>query len=68
MLRFRFDTSELCLDSESTRAITASTRRNAGITTANEERSYMGLQGIEGGDELTKPNGQPMTTQKGGEE
>ena len=68
VLRFRFDTSELCLDSESTRAITASTRRNAGITTANEERSYMGLQGIEGGDELTKPNGQPMTTRKGGEE
>lgn len=68
VLRFRFDISQLCLDSESARATTASTRRNAGITTANEERKYIGLPEMEGGDELTKPNGQPMATQKGGEE
>lgn len=69
VLRFRFDISQLCLDSESARATTASTRRNAGITTANEERKYIGLPEMEGGDELTKPNGQPMaSTQKGGDE
>lgn len=54
-LRFRFDTTALCLDSESIKATTASSRRAAGITTANEERMYMGLPALPEGNTLEKP-------------
>lgn len=52
--RFRFDTSALCLDSDSNKATTARTKVEAGIMTVNEARSGFGLPPVPGGDTLSQ--------------
>lgn len=55
-MRFRFDYSHMCIDSDNTKAQASATRKNAGITTANEERKMLGLPPITGGDSLGTNN------------
>lgn len=52
VLRFTYSTDMLCLDSDNTKAQAANARRNAGITTSNEERMLMGLAPHPEGDTL----------------
>lgn len=49
-LRFRFDYTSLCLDSDASKVNSAVNRVNSGITTVNEERKRLGLLPISGGD------------------
>ena len=63
-LAFRFDLSNLCIDSEKNIAQAASVRITSGITTPNEERMRLNLCPLPDGDSLQNGRSrQPISTQ-----
>jgi len=65
-MRFKFDCECLCLDSDNTKAQAAATRKNAGITTANEERRKLGMEAHPEGDNIQPTKEPTQTLPKGG--